>query len=68
VFRIEQNGKMLLGRPKPATKGCSAPDEEEEKTNMNHIQSKYRQCWLPFRLEYFLFLVFCTGLKLCISR
>ena len=30
MFRIEQNGRMLLGRPKPPTKGSSAPDEEEE--------------------------------------
>ena len=29
MFRIEQNGRMLLGRPKPPTKGVSAPDEEE---------------------------------------
>ena len=30
MFRIEQNGRMSLGRPKPPTKGGSAPDEEEE--------------------------------------
>jgi len=28
VFRIEQNGRMSLGRPKPPTKGGSTPDEE----------------------------------------
>ena len=30
MFRIEQIGRMSLGRPKPPTKGGSAPDEEEE--------------------------------------
>jgi len=30
VFRIEQNGRMSLGRPKAPTKEGSAPDEEEE--------------------------------------
>ena len=30
MFRIEQNGRISLGRPKPPTKGSSAPDEEEE--------------------------------------
>jgi hypothetical protein len=29
MFRIEQNGRMSLGRPKPLTKGSSVPDEEE---------------------------------------
>ena len=29
MFRIEQNGKISLGRPKLQTKGSSAPDEEE---------------------------------------
>jgi hypothetical protein len=28
VFRIEQNRRMSLGRPKPPFKGSSAPDEE----------------------------------------
>jgi len=26
----QQNGRMSLGRPKPPTKGSSAPDEEED--------------------------------------
>ena len=40
MFRIEQNGRMSLGRPKPPTKGGSAPDEEDEYTrNM----PKYKQ-------------------------
>ena len=30
MFRIEQNGRMSLGRPKPPIKGGSAPNEEEE--------------------------------------
>jgi hypothetical protein len=30
VFRIEQNGRMSLGRPKLPTKGGSASDEEDE--------------------------------------
>ena len=29
MFRIEQNGRMSLGRPKPPTTGGSAPDEED---------------------------------------
>ena len=29
-MKIEQNGRMSLGRPRPPTKGSSAPDEEEE--------------------------------------
>ena len=35
MFRIEQSGRMSLGRPKPPTKGGSAPDEEEEECIMN---------------------------------
>ena len=34
MFRIEQNGRMSLGRPKPPTKGGSAPDEEEEEEEL----------------------------------
>ena len=30
MFRIEQNGTISLGRPKPPTKGGSASDEEKD--------------------------------------
>ena len=30
MFRIEQNGRMSLGRPKPPTNRGLAPEEEEE--------------------------------------
>jgi len=40
VFRIEQNGRMSLGRPKPPTKGGSAPDKEEETLRPKRVAKK----------------------------
>jgi hypothetical protein len=40
VFRIEQNGRISLVRPKPPTKGSSAPDDEEEEEDAR--SSKYQ--------------------------
>ena len=50
MFRIEQNGRMSLGRPKPPTKGGSAPDEEELSTAISISVSI--QCYHDVTLNF----------------
>ena len=59
MFRIEQNGGMSLGRPKPPTKGGSAPDEEEEVfiqvvTVLNFMVLTVKHVSLRYVITYFL--------------